>query len=857
MAGILVPAISLAQSTAVNVYPSTASPRIGQTFQFTDSVRGLDPPTVTWFVNGIAGGNSTFGTISSDGLYTTPGIAVPGPITVLAQSTVDPTVFGTATVSLQNPLLIITSVTPGVINTGYSTNSVSGQGFAPGVTATLGSTSLTVQYNSSTSLQVSGTTAAQPGDVLTLTLTNPDPGSTSDTRTYTVQPLISLTLSPTSSTIQAGDTVNFRVSVNNTLNRNVNWLVNGIVGGNSTVGTIAGTDTTQATYTSPAVPPAGSSVTIQAQSQQNTAIFSPPATVTITNPPASITSISPTVLYFGSGTITVQGANFLPGAQVTVGNTPFQTTYVSSTTLTATGPVSPVVGELAAVTVTNSGASASNSVAVSLQTPNPQMSYGSAFHFLEQATWGPRPKDIQNLQTIGFNAWFQQQYNAPLTAYDPTETALTQTQNDFFNAALTGQDQLRQRVAFALAQIVCVSALKEALPAQLVPYLQLLEKDAFGNYYQLLTDVTLSPTMGEYLNMADNYAPSNGSQPNQNYAREFMQLFAIGSYLLNEDGSAQLDSSGNQIPTYDDTTVQNFARIFTGWTFAPEPGADNLPINPPYFGAPMVAYEPYHDEDSKTLLNGLVTQPGQTAEEDLQTAIQNVFNHQNVAPFVALRLIQHLVESNPTPAYISRVASVFENDGTGTRGNLWAVVKAILTDQEARNSDQPSTWMPNGGHLREPVLYVNALLRELDTSITGTLQLGVNTSSMGQQLFSPPSVFSYYPPTYPLPGFTSMFGPEFDLLNSATALAAINWINMVVGGYGETGFNIDFTPFTQLGSNPQALVLAMSNALLAGQMPQPMQSAILTALSATTKPSDAVQTSFYLTAAAPFYMVQH
>lgn len=836
---------------SITVSPSSPAPRPGATVQFSASVKGLSSSTVTWSVNGVPGGTADFGTITSGGLYTAPAGTDQSSVTVQAVSTVDGVTTGTATVTLTNPTIIISSVSPGVINSGFSTNTITGQGFVQGLTATLGTTPLTVVYNSSTSVVVSGTTSATVGSTVSLTLTNPNPNSTSASRNYTVMAPITVSVSPATATVQAGASQTFTANVQNTTNRAVNWFVNGVSGGNAAVGTI----TSSGTYTAPATVPQGS-ISIQAQSQQNPAIYSSPSSVTVTPLSATITSASPNPMNYGPVVVQVQGSGFVPGAQVVIGNAPLVTTFISSTQLTATGVLAPVVGQMAELTVVNPGSPASNGVVVSFQTANPQMSYETAYHFLEQATWGPTPADIQNLQQIGFSAWFAQQAAAPLSTYTATATGMSTTQSEFFTASLTGQDQLRQRVAFALSAILCVSALKEATPSRMVPYLQLLETDALGNYYQLLQDMTLAPTMGEYLNMADNYMPQNGGQPNQNYARELMQLFSIGTYMLNMDGSLQLDGNGNPIPTYTETTIQNFSRMLTGWTFAPAPGAPNLSFNPSYFGAPMVAWEAYHDTGSKTLLNGLVTQAGQSAEADLQTALQNIYSHQNVAPFVSYRLIQHLVESNPSPAYVQRIANVFNDDGTGTKGNLMAVVQAILLDPEARDSDEPGTWLPNGGHLREPVLYINSVLRALNTTLSGPNQLGAAGGNMGEFLFSPSSVFSFYTPVEPLPGYPTLYGPEFYILNSATGMATMNWVNSTVDGSPGAGAGFDLSPFLQFANDPQSLVTAISNAFMAGQMPAPIQSAILTALASCSDPNTTVQTALYLALASPFYLVQ-
>jgi uncharacterized protein (DUF1800 family) len=434
-------------------------------------------------------------------------------------------------------------------------------------------------------------------------------------------------------------------------------------------------------------------------------------------------------------------------------------------------------------------------------------------------------------------------------------------QSDFFRNALSGSDQLRQRVAFALSEIFVISGYKDYQSAQYEPYLQILQSDALGNFYNLMSDITLSPSMGLYLDLANNVRGVNGSLPNENYARELMQLFCTGPILLNQDGTPKLDGSGNTIPLYTESTIQNFARAFTGWTYPVMPGSQAQATNPQYFVGPMIAWEANHDTGAKTLLNGTQLPAGQTTAQDTLAALQNVFNHPNTGPFVSTLLIQHLVSSNPSPAYVNRVAQVFNDDGTGTRGNLIAVVKAILLDTEARQSDNPSTWIPTGGHLREPVLFTTSVLRNLNVTASGSIGLAGPVSLMSQLLFYPQSVASYYPPSYALPGSTTLLGPEFNTVNSSSGLDRVNWVNgvswgVVAGG----GVTLDLSPFVALAADPTgvALVNAVNNAFMAGQMPQVMQAAVMGAV--TSLPNSAtlrVGSAIYLTASSGLYQVQH
>lgn len=669
---------------------------------------------------------------------------------------------------------------------------------------------------------------------------------------------IAVQIYPGKASITIGATVTFTAYVSYTTNKAVNWLVNGVVGGNSTVGTII-----NGVYQAPASLPNPVIVSVQAQSQANTSVISTASTVTLSNTTPVISSVSPNPVSYGVFTITVTGTGFIPTAQVIYGTTTLHTTFVSSTTLKATGNAAPVVGAVVPVTVVNPGATplTSAAVGVPLQQGNALVSYASAFHFLEQATFGPIPADIAHLQQVGLQQWFTEQSNASISPYTPNAPGFGTLQSDFFRNALSGADQLRQRVAYALSEIFVISGYKDYQTSEFEPYLQILQSDALGNFYDLMTDITLSPSMGLYLDLANNVKGVNASLPNENYARELMQLFCTGPNVLNTDGTPKLDGSGNTIPLYTESTIQNFARAFTGWTYPVMPGSQPQATNPQYFVGPMVAWEANHDTGAKTLLNGAQLPAGQTAEQDTQAALQNIFNHPNVGPFVSTLLIQHLVSSNPSPAYVKRIAQVFNDDGTGTRGNLAAVVKAILLDTEARHSDDPSTWIPTGGHLREPVLFMTSVLRNLNVTASGSNGLVGPLSLMSQSLFYPQSVAGYYPPSYSLPGSTTLLGPEFNIMNSSSGLYRVNWVNGISwGGVAGGGVNLDLSPFVALAADPTgaALVQAVNNAFLAGQMPQAMQTAVMGAV--TSLPYSAasrVASAIYLAASSGLYQVQH
>jgi uncharacterized protein (DUF1800 family) len=640
-----------------------------------------------------------------------------------------------------------------------------------------------------------------------------------------------------------------------------------------------GTISANGRYTPPAaIPSSGTAIVTVASLADPAATAS--ATVTLLNPYPTVASVIPANLTaVGPFTITVNGSGFVPGATVMLAGTlPLTTTYISATRLTATGTAS--ANEMGAsyfITVVNPNPGSETSTGVvslgfGLTNGPPVISYSAAARFLDQAAWGGDAATIADVQSVGFINYLAEQFNAPISPYpDPATTGFTlsQVQARFFSNAVQGVDQLRQRVAFALLNEFVVSAVEENTPAQLVPYLQILQKDAFGNFRQLMEDVTLSPTMGEYLDMRNNDKadPTTGTAANENYARELMQLFTIGLYQLNQDGTMQLDSSGNPIPTYDQSTIQNFAKVYTGWTYPTKPGATLQKHNPAYYIGPMVPFEANHDTTSKTLLNGLVDPAGLTAAQDLKFALDDIFAHQNVAPFVSKQLIQHLVTSNPSPAYVARVSAVFNNDGSGVKGNLAAVVMAILLDPEAREGDDnPSLTPPAGGKLREPVFFLASMLRGLGAAVNDTNTLAGFATNLGQQLLYPPSVFNYFPPGYQIPptitGGATLLGPEFLLESPSNGVTRYNTVSSLIYGTQNAGTVIDLTPFANLGNTPASLMSAVSNAFFYGQMPAAMQTAIESATTAITGTTAAAakaraQAALYLGLSSAYYNVEH
>jgi len=511
-----------------------------------------------------------------------------------------------------------------------------------------------------------------------------------------------------------------------------------------------------------------------------------------------------------------------------------------------------------------------------------------ASRLLDQATFGVTASDVTLVQSLGIDAYIEAQIALPASQYSgfvyypssqpsncsydssnpPDASTLCardqyspfQVQRAFFLHALNDKDQLRQRVAYALSHIFVVSSVTINQAYGLAAYQNLLLNDALGNYRTLLQDVTLSPVMGAYLNVADNGKPNpaNGTTPNENYAREVMQLFSIGLFELNPDGTQKLDSSGAPIATYTQAAIESFSAVFTGWTYPPLPGATSQWVNPINFNGVMVAFDNQHDDtDPKPLLNGYTVPPNQSAAADLKDALDNIFNHPNVGPFVGKQLIQHLVTSNPSPAYVARISAVFANDGLGVRGNLAAVVRAILTDPEARG-DAPAAEI--FGRLREPALFLTAVMRSLGGKSDGEYLLNAS-SGMGQPIFSPETVFDFYPPSNVIPG-TQALAPEFGIDNAATVLARASFLNTVImqNGVaadptvsGSTGTSINLAPYEST-KDPAALIAQLNQALMHGSLPADASNIILEAVKAAT-PADPTPTDASAPARVASYLI--
>ena len=396
----------------------------------------------------------------------------------------------------------------------------------------------------------------------------------------------------------------------------------------------------------------------------------------------------------------------------------------------------------------------------------------------------------------------------------------------------------------------------------MVPYQQMLLSDAFTSYPQILNDVTLSPAMGEYLNMANNAAanPAAGTVANENYSREVMQLFSLGTKLLNPDGSAQTNANG-PIPTYGQTDVTELARVLTGWTYAPKTAGGN-PVWGAYINSsgPMVPYPAEHDFGSKVLVGGYMAEAGLTPQADLQGALTNLATHPNTAPFISKQLIQHLVKSNPSPAYISRVATAFQQ----SNGDMKTVIAAILLDTEARANDEGGNDLSADGHMQEPGIFLAGLVRAFGGQMTPSNYYTMDMAAMGQDIFDAPSVFNYYSPGYVAAGTSGLQAPELQIYNPNASIVRENDIAALfsqysnpVASYGP-GTTIDLTPLLPLAATPSTLVDAIDLTLTHGVMPAGMKSTIVTAVTADTLGNlHRVQTAIYLSLVSNYYNLWH
>lgn len=532
----------------------------------------------------------------------------------------------------------------------------------------------------------------------------------------------------------------------------------------------------------------------------------------------------------------------------------------------------------------------------------PPVTMAQAFKFLNQATFGATETEARRLiglgdSTTAYARWIDEQLALPATTQlsyvlaafpNPIPTGFnigslnTQRQDIWFQNSVRGNDQLRQRVAWALSHIMVVSQVTlQNYPFGLADYYDMLARNAFGDYRRLVEDVTLHPMMGVYLSMLGNQKPNPqlNIRPDENYARELMQLFTVGLVELNADGTLKRDALQNPIPTYDQSIIEGFAHVYTGWKWACAQGS---PSNCNFArtratGAnqiiPMQAFPEEHDTGAKKMLSysGAVrTQipAGQTPAQDLKDALDNIVGHPNVGPFISKQLIQKLVTSNPSPQYVARVVQVFEDDGTGRRGNLGAVVKAILLDPDAR-SEVTGSAAAIAGKTKEPLLRITQLWRAYGGAAQSGKFVNINAqNNFGQGPLTASSVFNFYSPFFAPPGEIAdqdLVAPELQIATEYQNTVVTNYIytqvfvrNSRSGVTNPDSVVIDIESDIAVAGDPAALVTRIANRLLAGQISPTLRAQAEGAVGrvAATNPAQRVAEALWLIASSPEFAVQ-
>ena len=513
--------------------------------------------------------------------------------------------------------------------------------------------------------------------------------------------------------------------------------------------------------------------------------------------------------------------------------------------------------------------------------PSPNPSAAEAGRFLSQATLGYSRADLNALMASTFQDWITAQFKAP-TSLGHCDWLKAKGYNDIGNINnsagldntiwrkfISSADPLRQRMVLALSEICVISLL--GINAQwrqfsVAYYLDVLEANAFGNYRTLLQQITLSPAMGYYLTYRGNVKANaiTGSQPDENYARELMQLFTIGLLQLNADGSVKTGSNGAGLETYQQADVSGLARVFTGWNV--DVSGLTSPYPPDYQQRPMVNNAANYETGSKSFL-GTTIAAGTSAIDALNTALDTLFNHPNLPPFIGRQLIQRLVTSNPSSAYVSRVAAAFSNNGAGVRGDLQAVIRAILLDSEARDTALATT--PGFGKLREPVVrFLNWARAFNATSPSGQWAVGDTSdpaTRLGQSPMRSGSVFNFFRPGYVPPGTAlasqNLNGPEFQITNESSVAGYLNWMQRVVAGTGAGDLGADYSSLLPLASDATALLNEINQVLAASQLSPATLSLLQNAVGSmpsgtTTNLLNRIYAALTLVLACPEYIAQ-
>ena len=526
------------------------------------------------------------------------------------------------------------------------------------------------------------------------------------------------------------------------------------------------------------------------------------------------------------------------------------------------------------------------------------LSDAEAARFLTQATFGPTDADINVLKPLGYRPWLDQQMSLPSSSHQAymdnrlaqlrvTQPTATLNANHFYESfwsySATGQAQLRERMKLALSEIFVISMVDPGVDARGAgAYYDMLGANAFGNFRTLLQQVSMHPMMGVYLTHLANQKedPATGRNPDENYAREVMQLMTIGVNRLNPDGTVVTDGSGAPIPAYTPADISGLARVLTGMSwYSP------TPTNNTFFGRnrdpdasvrSMIFYPAFHSTSAKTFLGTTIAGGSTDGAAELNTALDVIFNHPNVGPFISRQLIQRLVTSNPSPAYVQRVASVFNNNGTGIRGDMAAVVRAILLDVDAR--DMTAVNSSTFGKVREPMIRLTNWMRAFGaTSVSGNYLITSTSgnTALGQSALAAPSVFNFYRPGYVPPntrlGAAGLNAPEFQIVDEVTVAGYANTIQGAIGTGIGTGADVRSAYAVEIAVAGDAALLVerMNRLLLYGQMSPTLRVRITDSVNSVVIPgAGSTQTQIdaarlnrarlavYMTMISPEYLVQ-
>lgn len=523
----------------------------------------------------------------------------------------------------------------------------------------------------------------------------------------------------------------------------------------------------------------------------------------------------------------------------------------------------------------------------STPTPTP-VSAQDAVRLARQATFGPTTEVVNRIVALGINGWIDEQFAASGSRYDDIAASTAVAQNfctgstdtacnrkyfsrepvamRFYADAMVAPDQLRQRVAFALSQMLVTSEVEVNETTGIAAYQQILLTGAFGNYRDMLLAVTLSSYMGDYLDMAD----SNRTAPSENYAREMLQLFSMGPDQLNMDGTRKLDATGAAIPTYTPDDIRGVSRALTGWTYPRLNGAAITDANQRDYSRPMIENAARYDTTAKAFL-GTSVPAGASQSDSVKAAVDAAFNNASTAPFVSKALIQQLVTSNPSPAYVGRVATAFADNGAGVRGDMKAVVRAILTDSEARGAPRTGA---SDGKVKEPVLLMTALMRATGMTTDGYAFV-TQDSGLAQPVFRSPSVFNFYPPDYPLPGNTSLRSGPSKLMTTSNITRFHNFVyNWTISGDqarsefttnpglpGWVGSRTEWGAWEAMGTDTDAMIARIDLLMMANTMTDAQKTALRAAAAAITNADAALQARrraqmlLYIVVTSPLFLV--